>query len=246
MHNLFSPELALIALASFFVGSSKGGLPAISLLAVPLLSQIMPAALAAGLLLPVYLVSDAYGLVLYRRQFSKTNLMRLLPPAIIGIVFAFIGINWMSETQSKLLVGMVGLLYLALDRIGWQTAPAKPDWRYAAFWGSIAGFTSYIAHAGGPPFQAYILPQSPKKLIYAGTATIAFAVINFVKLPFYLAADQIRLDFGRELALSIPFALLGVWIGYQMVKILNERIFFVIVKVALLILSLKLIWDGLL
>ncbi|MEM7047042.1 MAG: sulfite exporter TauE/SafE family protein [Pseudomonadota bacterium] len=239
-----SLEFALFAFATFLIGASKGGLPAVSMLAVPILSLVMPAPLAAGILLPLYLVSDCYGLVLFRRSFSKKNLLLFLPAASVGVVIGFFAVGVMTAAHGKLLVGLIGVAYLILEQIGITTAARHPTWRYGNFWGAITGFTSYISHAGGPPFQAYILPQNLKKMIFAGTATITFAVINFIKLPFYIAAGQVHLGQGLDWLAGIPFALAGAWLGYRLIRIINEVIFFRFVKVILGIISIKLIYDG--
>ena len=44
------------------VGSSKGGLPVIGMLAVPVFALTVSPVVAAGILLPVYVVSDMFGL----------------------------------------------------------------------------------------------------------------------------------------------------------------------------------------
>ena len=68
----------MAGLAAFLMGLSKGGLPMIALLAVPLMSLFMDPAVAAGLLLPIYIVADMYAVYLFRRAFSVRNLKILL------------------------------------------------------------------------------------------------------------------------------------------------------------------------
>jgi len=50
------------------------------------------------------------------------------------------------------------------------------------FWGTLSGFTSFISHAGAPPYQVYVLPQQLPKTVFAGTATLVFAAINLAKV----------------------------------------------------------------
>jgi len=68
----------LSGVAAFLVGLSKGGLPMIGMLAVPLMALVMPPLQAAMLLLPIYVASDLVGIWLYRHAFSRTHL-RVLP-----------------------------------------------------------------------------------------------------------------------------------------------------------------------
>ncbi|MDF0603469.1 sulfite exporter TauE/SafE family protein [Psychromarinibacter sp. C21-152] len=236
----------LTVIGSVMVGMSKGGLPIVAMLAVPLLSFIMPPATAAGLLLPVYIISDGYGVWLYRRQFSARNLKILIPAAAIGIALGFSTVAFVPGDAVKLAVGGIGLYYLAdkLNRRRNPHAPPRPaDVPRGLFWGSIAGFTSYISHAGGPPFQAYTLPQQMPKMVFAGTATIMFAVVNLMKVPPYILAGQITWDsFSATLWLA-PAALIGAWSGYRLTQILPEKLFFAFVETALFLVSAKLVWD---
>ena len=53
---------ALAVLAAVVVGMSKGGLPVVGMLGVPILSLAISPVTAAGLWLPVYVLSDMFGL----------------------------------------------------------------------------------------------------------------------------------------------------------------------------------------
>ena len=121
---------------------------------------------------------------------------------------------------------------------------SPPMFRAGMFWGAITGFTSFVAHAGGTPFQMYVLPQRLEKMVYAGTATISFAIINMLKLPPYFMLGQINVGSLEKCLYLAPVALLGAWAGFHMTKILPERIFFRAVEIALFIVSVKLIWDA--
>src|SRR5450631_3759016 len=162
---------ALAIAASLIVGASKGGLPMVGMLAVPMMSVVMSPIVAAGLLLPIYIVSDMYGLWIYRHEYDKRNIFIIVPAAAIGIVFGWQTAQYTSEDVVKFLVGVIGLFYcfdaiMKLRRI----VPAKPaDLPRGIFWGALTGFTSYVSHSGAPPFQMYVLPQKLDKMVFAGT-----------------------------------------------------------------------------
>ena len=239
---------ALAGLASLFVGASKGGLPIIGMLSVPLMSVVMSPTIAAGLLLPIYILSDIYGIWLYRKSFSRRNLNILIPASVLGIGIAWAAVSITDENAVKFLIGAVGLLFLAdKARRRWQKndRAAKAKVVPGVFWGAMSGFTSFISHAGAPPFQIYVLPQKLPKLEFAGTATILFAVINLLKLPPYIALGQVNMGSLHAMWVLGPVALIGAWIGMKLTRILPERIFFIFVEAALLLVSLKLAYDGL-
>lgn len=234
-------------LAAFLLGLSKGGVPMIALLSVPLMSLFMDPALAAGLLLPLYIVADCYAVYLFRKAFSVRNLKILLPGAVAGIAAGFFSVSFVSSDAIKLLVAAIGFSYL-LDalrsRLAKHEVPARPaDVPRGVFWGFLAGLTSYISHAGGPPFQAYVLPQRLDKMIYLGTTTIFFTVVNLLKLPPYLLAGQVTWDSFSQAAWLAPLALAGAWSGAAISRALPQRIFFLIVEIALAVVSFKLAWE---
>ncbi|MDE2384446.1 MAG: sulfite exporter TauE/SafE family protein [Alphaproteobacteria bacterium] len=237
---------SLALLASFLVGASKGGLPLVGLLSVPLLSLVMPAGQAAGLTLPIYILSDMYGLWIYRREFDKRNIYILVPAGAIGIAVGWATAHMTNENMVKLFVAVIGIAY-CLDAISkaWRKVPSKPaDVPRGMFWGTIAGFTSFVSHAGGPPYNMFVLPQRLEKMIYAGTTTIIFAAINMMKLPPYWFLGQVNVSSLNQCLYLAPIALFGAWAGYKLTGVLPEKIFFRSIEVALLIVSVLLIKES--
>ena len=238
---------ALALLTAFVVGTAKGGLPLSGMLAVPMLSLVMPAGAAAGLLLPLYNVSDIYGLWIYRREYSKRNLLILIPAAALGIAIGWATARITNEDVVKLFVALIGLVY-CVDAFtkAWRVVPSKPaDLPRGIFWGAITGFTSFVSHAGAPPFNMYTLPQKMPKMIYAGTSTIVFAVVNLMKLPPYIALGQVSFGSLESVVWLVPMALFGAWAGYRLTQIVPEKLFFRLVEIALLIVSLLLVNESL-
>jgi uncharacterized protein len=238
----------LAAAAALLVGGSKGGVPGVGILAVPVLSQVISPVVAAGLLLPIFILSDIYGLWLYRRNYDAWNIKLIVAAATIGILIGWATAQYNSDALVKFIVGMIGLWYAAdlylKSRRKVETAPRPADIPRGLFWGSLAGFTSFVAHAGGTPYQMFVLPQKLDKMTFAGTATITFAIINLLKLPPYWLLGQVNVGSLWTCAYLAPVALIGAWGGYRLTKILPEKTFFRWVEIALFLVSLKLIYDA--
>ncbi|GIT89941.1 UPF0721 transmembrane protein [Jannaschia pagri] len=234
-------------LAAFILGISKGGMPVMAILSVPLLSLYMDPALAAGLLLPLYHVADVYAVHLFRRSFSWANLRILLPAGAVGVAFGYLAISYISGDPVRLLLAGIGLAYVSTtwrNRLRGLVAPPRPvEASRGVVLGALAGLTSYIAHAGGPPYQAYILPQRLEKMRYLGTTTIFFASVNLMKLPAFIAAGQITSDSLQSVLWLAPFAVAGAWSGSRISRWLPQHVFFLLVEIALLLVSVKLLWD---
>ena len=146
-----------------------------------------------------------------------------------------------------LLIGLIGAgfaLNILLRRAP-DGPPLPPRVAPGLFWGTIAGFTSFVSHAGAPPYQVYVLPLRLEKLVFAGTSTILFAVINAAKLVPYWELGQLSPDSLRVAAILAVPAALAVFAGVRLVRVLPTKLFFSLVTWALLAISLKLIWDAL-
>ena len=232
--------------AACLVGLSKGGLPAVGALGVPVLALAISPIRAAGLLLPIFVVSDVFGLWVYRHQFDRRNIAILIPAGALGIGFGWATASWMPEPAVTLLVGVIGAAFCIIRFLerNRDTPPRPADLPRGMFWGAMAGFTSFVAHQGAPPFQMYVLPQKLPKLVFAGTSTIVFAAINAIKLIPYWALGQFSPQNLREALILIPFAVASTFVGARLTRVLPDRLFFQLVTIALFAISLKLIWDG--
>lgn len=241
------PYLILACLAAWLVGLSKGGLPSIGTLAVPILSLVMSPVKAAVMLLPIYVISDAAGIWLYRKEFSPINLKILIPAGVFGVVVGWLTASFISDIAIKFLMGLIGVSFClnAWFRKNANTVPQPVHVPKGLFWGSLAGFTSFISHAGAPPFQVYVLPQQLPKAQFAGTSTIVFAVINAAKIWPYQQLRPYSTEDLLSAAVLIPAALIGTVTGAYLTRRMPDVWFFRIIQVGLLLVSLKLIADAL-
>jgi uncharacterized protein len=243
-------DLAFIlaaGLASLLVGLSKGGLSMVGVLGTPVLALAISPVQAAALLLPIYVVSDMFGLWSYRREFDRRNLAIVLPAAIGGILIGWATASLISERMVGLMIGVIGIGFcINAWRLRNTVIVAKPaDIPRGVFWGTITGFSSFVSHSGGPPFQIYVLPQQLPKAVFAGTTTITFAVINAVKLVPYWALGQLTLTNLRTSILLMPVAIAGTFAGVRLVRVLPQRTYFGFVYLMLFAVSIKLVTDAL-
>jgi uncharacterized membrane protein YfcA len=216
------------------------------MMSVPLLSLVMSPLKAVVLLLPVYIISDAVSVWLYRRNFSLINLKILVPASMLGVLIGWFTASMISDLTIKLIIGLVGVSFCLQTwfKRGQVDGALPASVPKGAFWGAVSGFTSFIAHAGGPPFQVFILPQKLPKAEFAGTATILFAIINVAKIGPYQNLNPYSLDDLTNALVLVPFAFLGTFLGAYLTKRIAEAWFFKLVQAGLFLVSLKLIWDA--
>lgn len=214
--------------AMIILGLAKGGFGVIGLLTVPILSIVVSPVQAAGITLPILLLSDMVAVYSYWRAWDKKVLAVMLPGAMIGIAVGWLTAAWVSESQIRLIVGVVAMAF-ALNYWIFQrrnATPSRPNTAKGVFWGTVTGFISFVSHAGGPSYQVYAAPLRLPPRIFAGTAVVFFATVNAVKVIPYFFLGQ----FGPEnlmtsailLPISIPVTLLGVWL----VKRIDPKVFY--------------------
>jgi uncharacterized membrane protein YfcA len=199
--------------AVLLLGISKSGFGAgFGSLAVPMMAMAVTVPEAAAILMPVLLVMDLLGMAAFRKDFDLTLLKFLLPCGLVGIVIGALLFKALDAHTVAGIVGMFTLVFLA-QRLLFPPKPnsAPPSKRLGAVLTVTSGFTSFIAHAGGPPINAYVIPLKLSPLKFTATMAFFFFVINLAKwVPYaWLGLLDMR-NFSTSLVL-IPFAPLGVW-----------------------------------
>lgn len=245
----FADPAALLAglAAVVLVGLSKGGLGgAFGLLGVPVLALVMPPVQAAAVLLPLLLAMDAVGLWAWRGRFDRATLVAMLPAAVVGIAAGGLTAAITSEAAVRLIVGLVALAFaLRSLRPRRASATARAPSRWSAWlWGGVAGFTSFVAHAGGPPYQVHTLPLRLDPKVYTGTSVVFFAVVNVVKVVPYAALGQFdaRTVFSA-LVLVLPAAG-AVLAGAALVRRMRPAVFYPFMIAMVGLVGARLIVDG--
>lgn len=235
------------ALAVALVGLSKGGLGgAFALMGVPVMSLVMPPVLAAAVLLPILLLMDAASLWLWRgwRDWAVPRVM--LPAAVLGIALGWATAAITSDAAVRLIVGFVALGFAARAILGrfWGGAMRhRPALGW--LWGVLAGFTSFVAHAGGPPFQVHVLPKRLDPRLYTGTSVTFFAVVNAMKVVPYTMLGLLRPEVFWSALMMIPLALVAVWGGAAIIRRMSAEVFYPFTYAMVAVVGAKLIWDGL-
>ena len=232
--------------AVLLLGISKSGFGAgFGSLAVPMMALSVTVPQAAAILMPVLLLMDLLGLAAFRNDFDKQLLKFMLPFGLLGIV---IGTLSFKLLDAKLVAGIVGgftLLFLAQRLVFPPRADSAPPPRWVgALLTTASGFTSFVAHAGGPPVNAYVIPLKLRPLVFTGTMAFLFFFINLAKwMPYAWLGLLDTRNFATSLAL-LPLAPLGVWLGVRIARRIQPQLFYRFVYGGMLLTGLKLLWDA--
>jgi hypothetical protein len=232
--------------AVLLMGISKSGFGAgFGSLAVPMMALAVSVPQAAAILMPVLLVMDILGMAAFRKDFDMKLLRFLLPWGLVGVG---VGTLLFKVLETHLVAGLVGaftLLFLA-QRVAFPPkpdSPPPPKW-LGALLTATSGFTSFIAHAGGPPINAYVIPMRLSPVHFTATMAFFFFVINLSK---WIPYAWLGLLDWRNMATSLvllPIAPIGVWVGVWLARRISQRLFYYCLYAGMLLTGLKLLWDA--
>lgn len=242
-------SLAIAALAVIILGLAKGGFAGLGALATPLLALVMPPMTAAAVLLPILLVQDVISVWSYRKTWDGWIVGWMLPGAAAGVAVASLLAAVVPEEAMLALLGAITLVFgayrLWIERGGRIVAPSSsPGWVGLLF-GAVTGFTSQIAHAGGPPFQMWVTPRRLPHETFVGTSAITFAAINWMKVPSYLALGSFGPGVIETALVLMPLAIGSTYAGIWMIRRLNSAQFYTVIYLLMIALGARLIWQGL-
>jgi uncharacterized membrane protein YfcA len=243
----FDPLFFAVAIpAVLLYGIAKGGFAGpLAILGVPLMSLVISPLQAAAILLPILCVQDLISIYSYRNSFHLKNLQILIPAAILGIFAGYLWFSLLPEQNIKIFLGLIAIIF-SLNYFFFLDTLKKGSISFSkgTFWGAVSGFTSFGIHAGGLPFNIYMLPQKLDHRVYVGTAALFFGIVNFIKLYPYYLLDQLRIENITIALLLMPFAPIGFYIGYKLTQRIDGERFYSLTYACLLLIGLKLLNDG--
>jgi uncharacterized membrane protein YfcA len=233
--------------AVLLLGISKSGFGAgFGSLAVPLMALAVTVPQAAAILVPVLLLMDVLSLHVYRRHFDWKLIRFLLPFGLLGTA---VGTALFKVLDPHVLAGIVGvftLLFLA-QRLAFPPRPdqpAPPRWLGAVL-STMSGFTSFIAHAGGPPANAYVIPMRLPPLVFTATMAAFFFTVNLSKWVPYAWLGLLDLRNMVTSLVLLPLAPVGIFIGVRIARRINAVLFYRFIYGGMFLTGCKLIWDAL-
>jgi uncharacterized membrane protein YfcA len=233
--------------AVLLLGISKSGFGAgFGSLAVPMMALAVSVPQAAAILMPVLLLMDLLGIAAFRKDFDWPLLKFLIPCGLVGIV---VGALLFKLLQASVVAGIVGgftLMFLAQRLLfpPQANSPPPPRW-LGAILTATSGFTSFIAHAGGPPVNAYMIPLRLSPVRFTATMAFFFFVINLAKwLPYAWLGLLDWRNFATSLVL-LPIAPIGVWVGVWLARRISQVWFYRILYLGMFLTGVKLLADAL-
>lgn len=240
--------LAVACFAVFILGLSKGGFSGIGAMATPMFALVVSPVQAAAIMLPILILQDVVSVWAFRRSWNPWIVAWMMPGAVVGIAIGYFFSAEMSIAVVTFVLGSItagfALYRLWLER-GQRVVAAStsPGWVGSLF-GVGLGFTSHIAHAGGPPFQIWVMPRKLPHLEFVGTSAIVFALVNWAKVPAYAALGEFTNENLLVSAKLAPLAIASTLAGVWLIRRIDPTRFYTLIYWIMVALGGKLMWDG--
>ena len=232
-----------VFLICFMKGAFGGGF---STVGIPLLSIVMDPVTAGGLLAPLFIAMDLFALLYWKPStWSKPDLALLLPGLVTGIGFGYLVFRFLDHRAISIVMAATTLVFVGLWLVAGAEAMIRPRSTPKAITAGLAsGITTMVAHSGGPPLAMYLLPLGLSKEIYAGTTSLFFTVGNATKAVPWLLLVKPTADIGTLMAVCLFAIPTGVWLGWRLHGMLDQRQVYRACYGLLVVAALKLLWDG--
>lgn len=215
-------------------------------LATPLMALVMPADQAIGLLLPILMLADVFAVALHWRNWNVRLVWLLIPGAVVGVTIGTYFITNAPTRTLQIALGVIVLLFAVYKifekRILGLFHYQPRDW-HGMVAGTITGFSSALAHTGGPPVSVYLLMQDIPPGVFNATAAIFFLILNWIKVPYYWYAGLFNFQLLWQVAWILPLVPIGVWLGKQFSNKVNKETFDKVMVALLVIASILLIFG---
>ena len=222
-------DWGLVLFCSILVGMSKAGVPGVSIAVIPILAIIFGGKQSTGILLPMLIMADVFGVSYYHRHANWKHILRALPWAAGGVIIAMLVGNEVNDKQFKSIIAII--IFASIVLMIWRDRNKEksivPDnWWFAALMGISGGFATMIGNAAGPIFAIYLLALRLPKNEYIGTAAWFFIIINVFKFPLHVFSwHTISINSLLLNICTLPTIALGAFSGIWLVKRISVNLY---------------------
>ena len=229
MYDLTPVDWILSALAAICIGMAKAGFGGLGMLAILVMARVLPPRESTGAILPMLVLADVFAVRIYRQHAKGRLVLRMIPPALAGIVSGWLLMPYIPVQKFGLLIGWLTIVLIALVLVQkfaprlMALAVEHPGIAWPFGW--LAGSTTMIANAAGPVMTIYLLACRLPKLQFVGTAAWFFFAINLLKVPFSASLGLIN---GASLKLNLllaPGVIAGIFAGRWLLGKINQAVF---------------------
>lgn len=233
-------------LCAIMIGMAKTGFNGMGTLVVPVMALAYGGMPSSGLVLPMLVMADVFGVVYYHRHAHFKTLLKVMPWALTGLAIGLATGKAISAEQFRQLIGWLMIFSLVImlwSEYRKHKSVQKPlnKWLTIPF-GIAGGFSTMIGNAAGPVMSVYLLLKNLPKNEFIGTAAWFFFIVNLIKMPLQIWGwHNITSDSLIFNVKMLPFIALGALLGIKLVKLFPEKIYRWFIIIGTFVSSLALV-----
>jgi uncharacterized membrane protein YfcA len=238
--------IGLVGTGVFLYGVSKAAMPVLGGLASLLLVLALTPTIAAGFAVPVLIAGDFIALALYRQHANWRLIRKLIPGVLLGFAITALMFLYLDTAVLSRLVGSIILISVVVEISRQRNAGSDPSDSpvmtnpvAVVLFGVLTGVTTMAANAGGAAMSMYLVRMRVPMLVFMGTSTWFFFVLNMSKVPFVLALGLITSDSLIANLWFAPLLGLGAVAGYFVFRRMSQLVF---VRIALFLSAVASAW----
>jgi uncharacterized membrane protein YfcA len=223
--------ILLLVLIGFLIGLSKTAIGGIGMINAALLATILPAKESTGVMLVLLITGDLFAIGVYKKHVEWKVLQKLIWPVIAGVLFGAYFLSHSTDLSLKRTIGWIVLILVVLYPISQRLQRQDIDIsvKYPKplrnVLGSMAGFMSMVANAGGPPMSIYLLLRRNSVMNFLGNTAWFFFAINLFKLPFTLGLGLLDFHSFHYIFPALPAVPVGAIAGRKLISRINLDLF---------------------
>jgi len=192
-----------------------------------------------------HLFGNLARITFFRQGFDKRIILQFgVPSVLLSLLGAFL-IGVLPQPILKLILG----IFLIVTSISFLT---KPTLKFPAntgmfiMGGSMTGFITALVGTGGALRATMLQGFNIEKVKYIATAATIALATDITRIPVYISQGFLTEQYYFYIPILFGIALAGSFMGRRIVRSINQDIFRKIVLIAIVLVSIKFIVDGLL
>lgn len=227
-------SLLVILFAAAVQGATGFGF---SLVAVPLLSFVMPLHAIVPLLILFSLILNSIVFVNLKGHIDKKKITLLVLMGTVGIPVGIYILRFVNEDYIKFVVGIL-IMVSALAMYFNYKAHFKNVYLTYGLAGLLSGVLNGSSSLSGPPVILMLNNEGVSKRDFRKTLATYFMLLNIISVPILLLQGIITQEVFQSSLMRLPSMLIGVYLGLKLGNMVPERTFRKVTLVMIFVMGL--------
>lgn len=233
--------LLIIGLISEIVGTIAGF--GSSTIYLPLASYLIEFKTALVLVAIFHLFGNISRISFFRYGLDKNVLFLFGIPSFVLSLLGATLVGDISQTALKFILGVFLIVFSTIFLIKPQlTFPSSR--KSLVLGGGISGFIVGLIGTGGALRATFLTGMNIDKEKYIATSAVIALGTDATRIPYYISSGFLVEQYYYLIPFLFGIAVLGSYVGRKIVTRINQEKFKKFVFIAVILASIKLIFDG--